>query len=383
MNGVANGGQRRRRLGLALWGITVFAVAWFSGRKVAGPPMPTRIYDLRDLLTQTPDFDNAPYLGIRPQNGPKPGAAPPIPAVSVVTVESLRSGRTPTIDEIVKSIRSNIEPQSWARGSGVISELGGSLVITQTPAAHEQIQRLLRNLAASKRIQIAVEARFVWLDDEATATMPVELRNRIASGLKPGASANANELSSPEVNLILNASQTSQATLTLTCPRITLFNGQRAYFLTANQRAYVSGIDESHSAAGATTRTSRIDVVDSGILLDVQGTIAADRKTVTLSLRPEMSELLALKSAGPSSAPSMAGAAVQLPVLDYTTLRTTVTIEQGKIYLISGFTQPPPSPKGAWATTKPSSAGKALYLLIKPTIIVPALDPNAGVFPHP
>jgi hypothetical protein len=37
-----------------------------------------------------------------------------------------------------------------------------------------------------------------------------------------------------------------------------------------------------------------IDVVSSGVLLDVQGTVSADRKYVTLNMRPSQSQLLNL-----------------------------------------------------------------------------------------
>src|SRR5260370_15279250 len=46
---------------------------------------------------------------------------------------------------------------------------------------------------------------------------------------------------------------------------------------------------------GATAFTPQIDVVNSGVLHDVQAVVSADRKYVTLNMRPQSAELLALR----------------------------------------------------------------------------------------
>jgi hypothetical protein len=47
---------------------------------------------------------------------------------------------------------------------------------------------------------------------------------------------------------------------------------------------------------GATAFTPEISVVSTGVLLDMQATVSADRKYVTLNARPQASTLLALRS---------------------------------------------------------------------------------------
>src|SRR5947209_11007644 len=46
--------------------------------------------------------------------------------------------------------------------------------------------------------------------------------------------------------------------------------------------------------AGASAFSPQIDVVNSGVLNDVQATVTPDRKYVTLNMRPANSQLLAL-----------------------------------------------------------------------------------------
>ena len=47
---------------------------------------------------------------------------------------------------------------------------------------------------------------------------------------------------------------------------------------------------------GATAFSPEISVVNTGTLNDVQATVSADRRYVTLTMRPQMSELIALQT---------------------------------------------------------------------------------------
>ena len=47
--------------------------------------------------------------------------------------------------------------------------------------------------------------------------------------------------------------------------------------------------------SGVSSFTPQIDVVNSGVLHDVQAVVSADRKYVTLNMRPQSSELIALR----------------------------------------------------------------------------------------
>src|SRR5205814_146177 len=96
-----------------------------------------------------------------------------------------------------------------------------------------------------------------------------------------------------QVNLLLRATQASVHTSIVTAPRVTLFNGQRAWVLIARQRAYISDLTPV-VGNGVVSFDPTIDVVNSGVLLDVQATVSADRKYVTLTLRPQLAELLQL-----------------------------------------------------------------------------------------
>src|SRR6185312_9409329 len=84
-----------------------------------------------------------------------------------------------------------------------------------------------------------------------------------------------------------------------------------------------------------------ISTVQSGVLLDVQATVSADRKYVTLTLRPQLSNLLSLVPfaiggsgvipTGNSAAtqPFTSTGVIQQPEIQITEVRTTVSVPGG------------------------------------------------------
>jgi type II secretory pathway component GspD/PulD (secretin) len=163
----------------------------------------------------------------------------------------------------------------------------------------------------------------------------------------------ASYLDNFQVDLLLQATQAAQTSTTLTAPRVTLFNGQRAYVLVATQRAYVSNLD---AVVGNNTATfePEISVVESGVLLDVQATVSADRKYVTMTLRPQLAQLLnifnfAFQTSGTAAGVPVGGVIVgggatpgagivQQPELQLTEVRTTVSVPDGGTLLLGGQT---------------------------------------------
>jgi general secretion pathway protein D len=86
----------------------------------------------------------------------------------------------------------------------------------------------------------------------------------------------------------------------LTAPRITLFNGQRAYIALSTEESYISGTDSQvsnggygnnngNSGGGGSAQDVEVDTVTSGTVLDVEATVSADRRYVTMTIRPQVS----------------------------------------------------------------------------------------------
>jgi type II secretory pathway component GspD/PulD (secretin) len=141
----------------------------------------------------------------------------------------------------------------------------------------------------------------------------------------PGLQIGGTFLDDIQVDFLIQATQAHSATRVLTAPRLTLFNGQRAYITVATERAYVAGYDPLVSENVAASRPI-IRVLPTGTVLDVEATVSADRRYVTMTVRPQVN--------GQPTFESFAG--VQLPTIRRQILETTVSCPDGGTLLMGG-----------------------------------------------
>jgi hypothetical protein len=114
---------------------------------------PTLVYDVRDF-TDRFIAKNAPAPEF-PASFPRPGVASPT-TLPYWSTRGAMVGNGPAhltpmeaIDYLVKVIEEVVSPLSWRDDggtAGAIREMQGILIVTQTPAAHRDVQRVLKNL---------------------------------------------------------------------------------------------------------------------------------------------------------------------------------------------------------------------------------------------
>jgi general secretion pathway protein D len=137
-----------------------------------------------------------------------------------------------------------------------------------------------------------------------------------------------------QVDFLIQATQAHSSTRTLTAPRITLSNGQRAYVSVATQQAYIAGVEPvvSENTSGL---QPVINYAPTGTVLDVDATVSHDRRYVTITLRPQVTSLNgAIREVPVVSGDSIAF--VGLPNLTVQQLETTVSVPDGGTLLIGG-----------------------------------------------
>jgi len=133
----------------------------------------------------------------------------------------------------------------------------------------------------------------------------------------------------------------------LTAPKLTLFNTQRGNIRIANQFAYIKDYDIQVAVAAAAADPIP-SVVTDGISLDVRPIVSADRRFVTIELRPTVATLFPLPPQvfGLNISVAIPGNIVtptltlriETPILNVQTLRTTVIIPDRGTLLIGGLT---------------------------------------------
>lgn len=141
------------------------------------------IYDIRDLLIEIPDYDNAPEFDLNTvfqiggQQGGGGGGGGQSPFQDRGT-EIERRDRQEMVDELRDLIQENVDRDGWVDfggDTGTITELNGNLIIVNTPKNHRAITGLLSKLRAVRNLQINVESRFLLVNEEYFEQIGVDL----------------------------------------------------------------------------------------------------------------------------------------------------------------------------------------------------------------
>ena len=292
----------------------------------------TRTYDISDLLVDIPDFDNAPALsGIPPAT-----TRPSQPQQQSMT-------RDEKIRALIKLFQDTIDPDSWKQYASV-RENAQHLIIYQSHENQEEIAHLLEKIRESRGVEITVEARFIELDAKQSAAR---------TGIMPPVRGNGTYLDDKQVTALLKYSEATKGNSELASPRITLFNGQRAWVCFANQQNYVSDLKATRQPSGEVTYAPVVSQLSTGVLLDCQATVSSDRKYVTVTLRPQISTLRGLRTQRWKAAPPnhKDDLFVQVPEVTASSLQTTCSIPSGGTLFLPLMPTDVPEGMGAMPTT--------------------------------
>jgi type II secretory pathway component GspD/PulD (secretin) len=147
-----------------------------------------------------------------------------------------------------------------------------------------------------------------------------------------------------QVDLLIEATQADRRAVVLTAPRLTFFNGQRAWVAVTTQQAFVASLTPiTGDSAGAFA--PNVGVVADGFVLDVEGVISADRRYVTMTVIFDFAELLGFTTAtftGATGGGGFGGAgatfagSISLPTLRASQVRTTVSVPDKGTVLLGG-----------------------------------------------
>lgn len=358
-----------------------------------------KIYDVRDLTHAMANFPG-PAMEIPEPGGTGTTLLPPIEPES-----------KPATSEFIEIIKQVVAPASWVDGAGTaIEEYNGAMVVTQNGDVHTQIDELLRSLRNQRGSQIHVKCKFLSVENSMLEEIGVNWQNYTSGGQvppmnsvgsgSPAGAANAyvresnigaawgedrpnqmmgagrinNQLLSYTSNTTLAAggglnlaTQNWQvgsdfwARAVLTAvekdrrgniifePDITMFNGQQAHIVSMNQQSYISDYDQVQGQYDPI-----ISILSYGTVLDVQAIASADKKYITLTMRPTNAQVDSWRRFGPPVVNFAGGPVIPggqaiassgvtsypllIPQLSYNAVRTSVTIPDGGSLVIAGMT---------------------------------------------
>ncbi len=356
-----------------------------------------KIYDVRDLTHAMQSFPG-PELDI-PEAGGK--GAQLLPAIETATKQD-----TGEFIEIIKKV---VAPATWGTNGTDIGEYNGSMVVTHTADVQRQVEELLRSLRNQKGTQIHVKVKFLSIENAALEQIGVNWNNftgpntPAGSGIAPvvpvpgasptgsfggfaglpnhdtnvAAAINNNvggyvtsaSLAAPGngegLNLtsqawsignnlyasaVLQAVEKERKGNVIYEPDLTMFNGQQAHLVNMNQQSYVGDYDVVQNQYDPI-----ISILSYGTVLDVVAIASADKKYITMTLRPTNARVKEWRRFGgaidsvnnpfpggavdPVTRPSIGGTApLLIPSMIYQSTRTSVTIPDGGSLVIAGMT---------------------------------------------
>jgi len=160
------------------------------------------------------------------------------------------------------------------------------------------------------------------------------------TGLAPALSIFGSFLDNIQVDFLMRATQADRRSTVLTAPRITLTNGQRSWVGVITQQAYISTLNPVLDQGAAAVQPI-IGIIETGAVLDVEATVSANKRYVTLTLRPGVGRLVGAIPTFPFGLAAGGGAGfagfVQTPTVQRQVLKTTVTVPDGGTLLFGGL----------------------------------------------
>ncbi|MFW5828678.1 MAG: hypothetical protein ACOCXA_00310 [Planctomycetota bacterium] len=344
-----------------------------------------KIYDIADLTHPLTDFP-----------GPRMRIPDPGDESAQLVQEIVPDDEDITVDYFIEIIESVVARDTWRAMEGVsIGEHNNQMVVTHTPDVHKQIERLLHTLRNQRGLQINVAVKWLTVEDGTLERIAVNLLGYQVDeasgiGITPSApnAANANgpgNLGIYENNLddfyvgtvnnrtlpdgwydptffssgsvlsgglntqyqvyedpngllgsvVAEAIEQSRRGNVSIEPNITLFNGQRAHVVDLVQEAYIADYDVAGGQFDPV-----VSVISYGTVLDVRGIASADRKYITLTLRPTTSNLESFFEFAISTDTLFFPIEypIKVPRLSFEAVETTVTIPDGGSILLAGLT---------------------------------------------
>lgn len=271
----------------------------------------------------------------------------------------------------------------------IYNRRSGQLFVRNTPDNHERVKAILNRLREKSRQQISIESRIITVSstdfeglgldlalfdvltkagrnltlgtDLAASTSSLIANSSSPAAVGSGATNTFGEFpniadadsataqfgaaalsSNFDLRLFIDAIKSKAEVNTLSAPRLTVSNNQRAHLKVQTAEYYVQEVGaEGDTGATAVSTTVDIGIAESGTILDVTPTINADG-TVTLELHPhfvrvDLTGKQTVNVTGSSLISSTSQPFVRLPIFTSQSVDTTVTVENGGTAVLGGL----------------------------------------------
>ena len=312
----------------------------------------------------------------------------------------LESHRGIEIEDLATLIQENVAVDTWDQ-EGVSIEPGeGFIIVAQSAEVQRQVQDFLEDLRRFTASLVSLESKFMTVGDNWIQEIGVDFRgldgvdltdvtngleDMASRGLDNGGTGNqgANAAGAPsagffyddgqdgdfrgrtenffdqgalgdvlssvggltfqltflndlEVSMILRAVEKTDRFEVVNSQMLSVHNTQRAYVTVINQQAYIQDFDVEVAQFQAVA-DPQINVLMSGVVLDVRPTIHHNRKYLTLEIQPTVARVIALRTFATTLGGNTSPVEFQLPEIEVQSVNTSAIIPDGGSILLGGL----------------------------------------------
>jgi hypothetical protein len=328
-------------------------IGWIGMRHGNDPELLEHVYDVPELIVDVTDFSSPPMV-LDEYGMPAPTKPQP---VRYIAGEAMKNGlpREVIVNQLLEKIRSSVAPQSW-RGSGGIGEISGSagkLTVRQTRDNQQRVHDLIEKMLDDSATTITLSHQFI------NGSAPREYVRSLNGAWKaiPNGRIYTVPLTAAQIKEL-----NERAGSTMTAPRITLLNRQRAFVVVSTETVYAASV--------APMLPSR-RTVGSGVVIETKATASEDLGSAALEMRIRVSRLNRLiATTQPTNDP--ADPVAKIPDVDVTAVDFSADIRNNQTLLVEAYSHHLPA-------TNPSRQEPPMLLLISPRILNPRRPPPTAV----
>jgi type II secretory pathway component GspD/PulD (secretin) len=260
-------------------------------------------------------------------------------------------------EEDIRDIIMQFVPQPEGSGIAYYGRLN-KLIVRNTPTNVELVSRILESLDISA-YQVAIEARIVEISSFKGVDVGISLedilfekgdrysKRSIGGDITHGASSFGEfetvsggldliytTINNLQFRAVMKALEKNRNVNTLSAPKLTCMDNQTANIKVVKNYKYVSRWEYDTAGYDEYLRefwTPEIAELDEGILLEVNPHVNDENMTITLVVKPTVSELVKFELIGDEKYPN------QLPITVQRSVETTVSMKNGHTLVMGGL----------------------------------------------
>ena len=261
------------------------AVSLTAGQEGGAPLLETRVFDIRALLLDVPDY-RAIFSDLRSDDLYGSGIAGPTGTTITKQAEGQElfkdapsRGRETNAEILMEMVQSVIRSDSWAAygGLGDIRYYAGQLVVANRIDVIQEVERLLNTLKASGARKVRIDADFVIVPRK-QPEQGVVLEAVLEEWLQ-------REVVQPEEFRKLLDSKKGQVDVTHVT--VSGFDGQRVATTSGRQMSIVAGMSPSVTERSSAYQPIMRQIVE-GVTFEAQPVVDKERNVVLLDVRASL-----------------------------------------------------------------------------------------------